>query len=546
VRREAKQRPATKSLADRSGPGGLLARLALAALGAILAAMLLAGPAAAAPQELEHFGCTGGVACERLSVDEASGDVYVVDPTNNSVDRYSKTGTLLSQLKVPAGEGGSFGFGGAPDVAVDNSGTATQGRVYVSQGEASTKVFAFDPSNKAEPFLWAAGGFGEACGIAVDPSGMPWEGDWGEGVQQLNPADGSKTGIKITTIEGPCHIAFDSSGNALINQWNGGIHKTTQTGELVEPPVGGSYEPSFGSQDVAVDTFNDDVYGVETEIVVWNAEGTTRETFGPTGIGATVDAFRGRLYVAHGSEVSVYAVPGVTFPLTVSVEGEGSGQVDADTGAIEGCTKSGGTCTGEYGYEAEVTLTATAGEHSTFAGWSGGGCSGTEPTCTVTTTEATEVTATFDSTMRTLTVNKTGSGTVECKLGAGSFGPCAAAYDAGSKIEVKATPGAHFAQGAIGGTGSAAGCTASPCSFPRADDRRSGHRLGLGDLRRRHLRRLLPGGRDGDLGGQRRLGLHLRRLERRRLLGHWRLRAHDRRRHCGDGDLQRQPSERTA
>jgi hypothetical protein len=41
-----------------------------------------------------------------------------------------------------------------------------------------------------------------------------------------------------------------------------------------------------------------------------------------------------------------------------------------------------------------VTLTATAGPGSTFAGWSGGGCSGTG-TCVVTVTSATTVTADF-------------------------------------------------------------------------------------------------------------------------------------------------------
>jgi hypothetical protein len=47
-----------------------------------------------------------------------------------------------------------------------------------------------------------------------------------------------------------------------------------------------------------------------------------------------------------------------------------------------------------------VTLTATAASGSTFAGWSGGGCSGTG-TCTVTMTADKSVTANFDLTSPT-------------------------------------------------------------------------------------------------------------------------------------------------
>jgi hypothetical protein len=56
-----------------------------------------------------------------------------------------------------------------------------------------------------------------------------------------------------------------------------------------------------------------------------------------------------------------------------------------------------------------VTLTATPNATSTFAGWSGGGCTGTGQ-CAVTLSAATTVTATFNEQQETLTVNFRGLG----------------------------------------------------------------------------------------------------------------------------------------
>ncbi|PZS09268.1 MAG: hypothetical protein DLM64_10855 [Solirubrobacterales bacterium] len=76
--------------------------------------------------------------------------------------------------------------------------------------------------------------------------------------------------------------------------------------------------------------------------------------------------------------------------LTVVKAGSGSGTVTS-TGPGIAC---GETCSNDFSDDAQVTLTATPAEGSSFAGFSGGGCSGTE-TCTVTVEAETSVTATF-------------------------------------------------------------------------------------------------------------------------------------------------------
>src|SRR5437016_14127428 len=93
---------------------------------------------------------------------------------------------------------------------------------------------------------------------------------------------------------------------------------------------------------------------------------------------------------------------------TVSKAGTGSGTVTSSPAGIT-CGTGCLTASADYDNGTAVTLTATAAGGSTFAGWSGGGCSGTSP-CTVTMTAARSVTATFNVQQFTLTVNPAGVG----------------------------------------------------------------------------------------------------------------------------------------
>jgi hypothetical protein len=77
--------------------------------------------------------------------------------------------------------------------------------------------------------------------------------------------------------------------------------------------------------------------------------------------------------------------------LVVSKTGDGSGTVTSSPAGIN----CGSTCSGSFAYQTTVTLTAVAAPGSNFIGWSGGGCSGTDP-CTVTLNTAVTVSAYFE------------------------------------------------------------------------------------------------------------------------------------------------------
>ena len=128
--------------------------------------------------------------------------------------------------------------------------------------------------------------------------------------------------------------------------------------------------------------------GVDTEAVPIEVEASPSpaQSFEPTTRTAEVVAF-----------ATVDLEIPVSHKLTVQGGGNGNGTVTSSPIGIS-CDISGGVASGDdntvYESGAEVTLTAEPLPDSTFDGWSGGGCSGTDD-CTVTMNQAQTVIATF-------------------------------------------------------------------------------------------------------------------------------------------------------
>ena len=143
--------------------------------------------------------------------------------------------------------------------------------------------------------------------------------------------------------------------------------------------------------------------------------------------------------------------------LTVAKTGNGSGTVSSSPAGIS----CGIDCAQTYNYGSSITLTATPDVGSTFAGWSGGGCSGTG-TCTVTLLGATTVTASFVLTQHLLTVtaNGTGSGTIS-GTGINCGVDCTETFDYGTSVILSASPaaGSTFTGWTGGGCSGTGTCT---------------------------------------------------------------------------------------
>jgi hypothetical protein len=153
----------------------------------------------------------------------------------------------------------------------------------------------------------------------------------------------------------------------------------------------------------------------------------------------------------------------ITFPLTVIESGKGSGVVTSKPAGID-CSTSSNKCSATFKSGKMVTLTASASSGSTFAGWSGSGCSGTN-NCTVTMNAAERVTASFALIpTKTLTIAETGTGTGTMTSAPSgiSCGPtCSASFATGTQVTLSAasTHGSIFGGWSGGGCSGAAACT---------------------------------------------------------------------------------------
>jgi hypothetical protein len=154
-----------------------------------------------------------------------------------------------------------------------------------------------------------------------------------------------------------------------------------------------------------------------------------------------------------GGDVLTYGAPIPTLQtLGTSLAGHGSGTVSSSPAGID----CGSTCSAQFDRDGEVTLTEAPAAGSTFAGWAGGGCSGTQTTCQVTMSADESVTATFDPIPQTLTVSFAGSGfgsISSAPTGITCGSACSAQFNQTSKVTLSETAavGSMFVGWAGGG-----------------------------------------------------------------------------------------------
>src|SRR5262245_32814354 len=254
-----------------------------------------------------------GSEAEKLAVRQSNGHVYVIASSLGVVDIFDAAGTFVSQIS------GFGGFGGDPDVAVDNSATASEGNLYVlpefgplSAYDASgTLLYQLDGSTTP------IGDFGDVCGLAVDASGDVYVADFSNGglIQKFD-----SSGAFLATIDvpfTPCDIAVDSDGTIWAIQWNNSLHKVAPDGTDLGTIDGDS--PTA----VNIDPSSHHVYSAHGSLVrEFDSSGSLVSQFGGNRLGNSrgvdINGSTGNVYVSTnpsaGSRVAIFG------PLAVVTE----------------------------------------------------------------------------------------------------------------------------------------------------------------------------------------------------------------------------------
>ena len=363
-------------------------RLALALSALTLAAVVLvAAPALALDTHVfsQEFGSSGGGAGQvalagnsGVAVDAVTHDVYVADTNNFRVDQFSSAGVFVrawgwgvadglpgfetcTLACQPGLSGAGTGQFSAPSfVAVDNSGGASAGDVYVGDAGTNTVskfsasgayISTIDGSSATAPVV---GPFGGLAGVAVDGSGDLWvydtTGDMFEFAQNTSFITDWNSGRGVT----PNGIDLDSAGNLYVLTAGGSVEQFTSAGTDVGPVNGDASNPTG----LAVDRSTSDVYMDSGGVLVRHYPSacgvggncTAADTFGSGRLsgaaGLAVDSSDGTVYAADtaGGQFGVFAaatLPDVTTSPATGVALGGAtlhGQVDpAGGGDITGC-----------------------------------------------------------------------------------------------------------------------------------------------------------------------------------------------------------------
>jgi hypothetical protein len=327
---------------------GSIARGArLAALTAFAAAALLAlaGPASARTIPLytytgdyyDGFGSTAGTvaAAFDVAVNQSTGNGLVTDPARGNGGSFSQFNPAGNPLAFSALEGAtsiSTLVDGSYRIAVDDSGTATEGNIYVVT-EKLIKGYHPDGTEIAEHF--PIGGFRAPCGVAVDTEGDIWGVDYRRAllVQYTTSGDLIKSIPMPPVIDAPlnnggCDLAIDSQDNFYLEAWGyktGPQETITYAyGKKFDPEGNYLYDFSGGYvQSVAVDRSTDHVFtlqpspfaggGYDYEVVEYDENGEEITSFGapdpahsfegltaPTGL--AVNEQTHEVYVSNGRD----------------------------------------------------------------------------------------------------------------------------------------------------------------------------------------------------------------------------------------------------
>lgn len=304
-----------------------------------------------------------------VAVNDATGDVYVVDEGNNRVERFTAAGAYLGEFDGSAAPSGAFSTPTA--IAVDNSGgplDPSAGDVYVvDSGHGVIDKFSEAGVYEGQLTEAAAGApLGPVDGVAVDAAGELWVYQASGQIDNFSDAHANAFLASRNSPYGTSPgFAVDSADNLYVNRFYEMVAKLTSNGEALIESV--DTEITKGA---AVDLSNNDVYlDNVSSIAAFSAAGASIERFGSGHLtsasavavnASTSGPFSAWIYVTDAAADAVDLFDAVDVPAVgtgeateLQVEGSATlnGTVDPEGEAVVSCQF-------EYGTEASYGKTA--------------------------------------------------------------------------------------------------------------------------------------------------------------------------------------------
>jgi YVTN family beta-propeller protein len=439
------------------------------------------------------FGATPSSAQKAYVANAGANTVSVIDTTTNTV-----VGSAIAVGTLPVGvavtpDGSQVYVTNVLDDTVSVIATASNTVTTIPVGlapfgmamttDGSTVYVANSGSGTVSVIDTASNMVANTYTVGVDPTGIAVTPD-GSKVYVANSGNGSGNtvsvivqgvvGSPITVGTAPQGLAVTPDGSKVYvanNQSNNVSVIDTATETAAAPfavgtnPEGVAVSPDGSTVYVTNNVSNNvSVIATSTNTVTTAVPvGTTPNSAAVTPDGTKVYVLNGGSIGTPGNTVSVISTANdmvtdtITVgsqpsalgnfigppTLTVAEAGTGAGQVTSSPANIN-CSASSNACAAMFPDGTQVTLTASAGAGSAFAGWSGGGCSGTS-TCVITPTVDTTITATFNQVPSfTLSVAAagTGSGTVTSNpSGINCGATCSASFEQGAQVTLTAVAG---------------------------------------------------------------------------------------------------------
>lgn len=479
-------------------------------LAAFIAAVVWAAPPAMAAADTETIGYTGGPQTWTvpLGVSSVEVDLYGAAGSNNNNSGFYRGlgGRATATFAVSPGQVFRIYVGGYPDF---NSGGWNGGGRAIAGGGGGTDL-RIGGTGLANRVLVAGGGGGVGnygiAGHGGDGGGLvgtsgnsptagapgtqtaggagTWPGSLGQGGgggQGFNTASGGGGGGYYgggtNDQEGGGGSGYGPPGTVFETGVRDGhgqaILTYTQVRHTLDVDILGAGQGRVGSTPAGIDCGFDGRVDCAKDF----AEAT------PVTLAATPEpgsVFTGWTGACSGSSATcnvsmteareVGAIFSQARTLTVAKSGTGTGSLSSNPAGIT-CGPSCSEADAEFELGTSVTLTADPGTGSDFSFWTGGGCSGTSPACTVTMSQARSVQATFTADELALTVVKQGGGTgavTSQPAGINCGTTCNANYAYGTQVTLTASPGSDSLFGGWGGDGCSGTSTTCTLSIDQA------------------------------------------------------------------------------